>query len=73
MPVWIKITKMKNFLKYFLKLLSIFLGLLLIYAIYIQLWKLSSPNYPPSGNFDHVTRIGPVEIKDWTGNRRMHD
>lgn len=69
----LEINKKKLKINYFQKLLLLFLILFLIYVAFIQLWALTSKNYPPEGFFDHKTKTGPAEIRDWTSSRRMHD
>lgn len=61
----------QNYLTLFGQLTLIFLSMLILYIILVWIWKISSPNYPPSGLFDDITRKAP-QVQTWQMHRGDH-
>lgn len=53
------------------RLAIVFAILFVIYIGFVQLWKLTSPEYQPVGAFDHVVRKSPP-VDRWYLARREH-
>ncbi|MCA9385668.1 hypothetical protein KC717_03395 [Candidatus Dojkabacteria bacterium] len=54
-----------------LKLLFIFIGLFVLYFGLVQIWSLTSPEYPPNSLLDHYVRNAP-DVDEWVDSRRQH-
>lgn len=61
----------QNYFVLLIKLAVIWICLFLIYLIFIQLWKITSPNYPPVEYTDQIVRNAP-ETKNWVFSRTRH-
>lgn len=48
----------------------IFVATMTLYVLLVQVWKITSPTYPPADAFDHVVRL-PENKSEWL-IRRAH-
>jgi uncharacterized membrane protein len=55
----------------FFKLFSVFILLFVLYILFIQIWKVSSPHYPPDGILDDSKREAP-NVVEWQQERGAH-